>query len=448
MTAGARLIAQVAPGRAKEWVQRRVESVSFVDDRTIHRETTVQFDAGRVELIHLPWISTTAALVPLALLQRHPHRSLTVTDEAGHEQSRLTRGEERCLVADGVVRLLHSLASKELRPFVPAHAFEQETRSVLTSVEFEQDTYSGRREAVRLRAEDLASRSGLIEGYHPFRQTLILLLENYILTVLIELPRRSRRTCKYTYTEELPPLTKTVPRRITRFLVGAAAGPVSFSTPSAGEAENYLLEILPPSDFEIVDTELIVETSGGRLRRVDDLATNSSAHISLDNSAVMATGAAAAAAHLYSSVTGAERTAAVSATVVALTLALTRYHLSTHHWDMAQAFDRSAATTAAILVPGAIATLLVRDAEHRKVAEILFPLRFFLSLAALCSYVCAVAVSANLATSSLHTIWNGATLVATVASLRLWELLALQTWRLSARRQRFRTWCLKRRGLI
>jgi len=423
MTAGARLIAQVAPGRAKEWVQRRVESVSFVDDRTIHRETTVQFDAGRVELVHLPWISTTAALVPLALLQRHPHRSLTVTDEAGQEQSRLTRGEERCLVADGVVRLLHSLASKEPHPFVPAHAFEQETRSVLTSDEFEQDTQSGRREAVRLRAEDLASRSGLIEGYHPFRQTLILLLENYILTVLMR-------------------------RRIFRFLVGAAAAPVSFSMPTAGDAESYHFEILPPSDLQIVDTELIVETSSGRLRRVDDTATSSSAHVYLDNSTVLATGVAAAGSHLYSSVTGAVRTAAISATLIALTLALTHHHLSTHHWDMAQSFDRSAATTAAVLVPGAIATLLVREAEHRKASEILFPLRFFLSLAALCSYVCAVAVSAKLAASSLQTIWTGTTVVATLTSLRLWELLALQTWRLSARRQRFRTWWLKRRGLI
>ena len=89
----------------RRWVERRVEQITFVDDTTIRRRTSVQFIVPDFQR-RAEWEPTDVSLthVPLALSEKAVMVNLDVLDEAGTSLPVLTRRQNAAIAAELLAR--------------------------------------------------------------------------------------------------------------------------------------------------------------------------------------------------------------------------------------------------------------------------------------------------------------------------------------------------------
>jgi hypothetical protein len=204
--------------RPKDWILRRIESVSFDDDRMATRRVVVDF---RVPRARQDWSrhresEVSGQILPLALMQKRRIRVFQLVDEKGRLCPTLTRATRTYV---GCLALV-SLAEEILEGNVVAEVHE-ELESMATSPvsaafpihqEFVQAALLDKR-ALANASQQVKQRAALF-GNESFRVVAYALTWSYLLLVHVPGDADARRTMSFSYEERLidrPRRDATVP---------------------------------------------------------------------------------------------------------------------------------------------------------------------------------------------------------------------------------------------
>ena len=246
---------------SRDWIRRRTEAVTFLDDRTVRRQVTVDF----VTPTYAPTLVVGGQemdMVPVALLQKKSLVHFDLLDETGATLSLLGLRQQQTLTAAALKGLAESLRTS------PRRALDERLIDTLVF---------GDRPLVRCAMQSLTADP---EFAHLRADPLFLMaaerfLDNWMMVLLLPRQKSTRRILKYSFDEPLdlryvagargfcteddglePQAYRLQPARKglrtsvwpNRLLAGLGLQPVRIRFPifSAESAQSYHLEVTAP----------------------------------------------------------------------------------------------------------------------------------------------------------------------------------------------------------
>lgn len=324
-----------------EWVRRRVEQITFVDEGTVRRRVSVDFELPQwYATRHLPtWFA------PLALLMKKPLVNFDLRDEN-----------------EAVLPLLGSDGSQSvvIAALITYAASVLQERGLSLGVDVKQDLEAVAKcdlteaeQAVSRLFEDRRSRDERRSlRRHPSMRGLAEdMAVNFPLLVGIDRPTK-RRVVKFSYLEELP----QPPRNLKRTL-GWTSSTFVFPLGGIGMTRSYHCELGAPAELEIQEAELI-SFSGRRKKKTSHKTRESCGEwVHLRASTTSPQSRGALISHLRAPPAGMPATSAFLA--VGISLLLTGG--AVFHQRIADSAD--AASAILLTLPAAIAAYLGRPAH-------------------------------------------------------------------------------------
>jgi hypothetical protein len=230
------------------WVHRRVETITYIDDRRVRRHVSV-------DLTIPAWAYSQdfsgPLLIPIALLRKGPLKDFGVVDESGRVLPVLNRNQAQDLAG----LLLRSAAEVALRRR-SGEKLDQEIAEALWSIVGDED--SSRAEG----ALDALSRPAGKPSDHQrdfiFEEERVWVIGNnlasnfFLFVVLDDGEVGQRRVLKFEYEQDLRPL----PWRDIRSWFG---GHFAVEVPNASLCDSYHVEIAAPEDLFIHTGQLQAE---------------------------------------------------------------------------------------------------------------------------------------------------------------------------------------------
>jgi hypothetical protein len=376
----------------RKWVERRVETVTFISEAWQRRHTSVHFDVppfadtpGGPAGVALVW-------VPIAMLKKEVLRQLDVRDEEGAALPVLSARQERLLARE----LLGQQAKSALN-MNQTDSLDPTLADWLDSVTAAEGTVSfdsARTAHVPDAAELL--RDGPMRGY------LEDLAHNFMLLARLDAKPATTRIVKFTYNSRLD--LEETSRRSLRTGIGLFDYGERFSTPAIFDCRSYHVEIACPEELTIAEARLhdVTESSYGRTDRVP-----------LDEDYLVDR------AHLYTSgphspdvqygyvVVGFRLKAQVVDPVFVLTAAIAGVIVGgiAVHFLWPTAVRTETAAVVVVAIPSFFATL-VAPGNHPIVKRMFFGLRVVAFLAGACSFLAAASLAINPSTHSLVVVWS------------------------------------------
>ncbi len=385
----------------KDWVHRRVETVSFLDASSIRRKVSVDFDVPGVEARP----AQGPALVPLALLEKRPLVNLDVRDESGASCPVLNAEENGFVTWSLLTRVAYQAVFSQLegRP-LPGHILD-DLRVLAGAPAGEaaaklEEIGCGLDPELRKRLE-----LPLFKEYAESLATRFLLI-----TELAD-DQRKRRVLKFSYTTQLEKAKK---RRRERGLgmLGWTATQFDVGGHIVGEGQSYHVEFEGPPGLDVERAELFC---------ADPLDT-------LDEGRLHSAQVVGSRAHMYASDEdlGVEGISSVwlrpprpgllrSSLVTAFVI------VSVFFWFDDRIIDQGnrLAIPLLLIAPGLVASFIIRPGEHGLVTDLLAGVRAAIGLAALAAYAGAIAVAGGVSDSSLMKSWRILGIVAVVCFISL-----------------------------
>jgi hypothetical protein len=426
-----------------EWVHRRVETITYVDDAVVRRQLTIDFSLPR-------WLQTCLRtpsddpvyFVPVTLLQRRSGRmKFDVRDEAGNALPLMSRRENARVTGAALVelarrvvrsehgppdeQLLGALAHIATRPYRRALPY---VRSVLNPNSL--DWYD------RL-PESAAAQRHTLRNHETFPDYLCLFAKHSVVVVPMIIKPGTRHIVKLSFEEELVPTgddtsddDREGTRRSIRDRVATRIGwSPTFTIPRlplVGLAQSYHVQIMPPPNVELTEVGLSAErprdsiraavfrnAPAGRARPVYrrfHRGFRSRGHLYVEDSPQLATGVAWAG--LRAERRGLLMGAAIAGALVAAVLGF--FALATD--EIAR--QPSSASSLLLLAPVLITAYLLRPGEHAMARQLLVWPRFFLMGSAALSFVAAAAVIALLPANADRPLEPGRTAASGLSSPR------------------------------
>ena len=225
-----------------KWVHRRVETVSFRDDRWATRRVSVDFTVPSDD--GLAFGAQVPMLVPLTFLrQRLVLRNFDCRDGAGNALPVLTRAENSRVHRDMLLEAAWLALGRLDQTVVEAVTAQARRRPAA---------------APRL-SPDVAGLSEALGGNEQFRFVNDLLRDQFLLLAWVDARPGDRRVAKFCYDEELP--LGAGRRRDVGALMGWRSETVEFPARAAAFGQSYHFAVNPPPEV-IIDRTDLVETVG------------------------------------------------------------------------------------------------------------------------------------------------------------------------------------------
>jgi hypothetical protein len=343
------------------WTHRRVERVVFLDDRTVRRRVSVDFEVP-AELEGVP--------VPLALLRKRPLVEFDLRDEGGRALPMLTRRQNGGLAAEVLLAAAEGVGGA-LAPELAGDLRRLATAAVEEAEGVLEDLRRGSRgEAGAALLDDPAFESLAFELARGF-------------LLLVDVPAGGgRRILKFGYAEPLAWRT-TLPQRMS----WRAAG-VEIDVPAVARAGSYHLEVQAPEGLEIAWASLLAFGGGGGFEEhVVEEEGLARVHLYLSDVPYGADGVAGV--WLRTPARGFLRQAwlsgaATTASLLLLTLLAPRL----------TAANAGAAGGILLAAPGFLSLFVARPGEHRMLSRLLLGVRAVLLTQAAASYLGALVLVA------------------------------------------------------
>ncbi len=414
-----------------EWVHRRVESITFLDENRIRRRVSVDFTLPELprELLRTSRVrGQAAAYVPLTLLRKRTVVNFDLHDEDGRSLPLLSRRQNNAVGAT----MLCLLAEATLGRSLPED-LEQDLRGIAMHAP------DAAGEAFRslgnppsgCRSSD--ERARLVE--EPRMMTLAQDLTNsFLLLVPIAADPEARRVIKFSY-EERP--GAEIDRSLWRSLpetMNWSDVPLLLPASSLGAAGSYHVEIEVPDELEIASV------SGIDLRRALPLPSESTQSASQDYRGLRRV-------HLhYSGLprftwglielrVGVARSGLLAAAL--LSAVLTALLLSVASLRLEELREQAEVSSALLLaIPGVLSSYLLRPGEHPLVSKLFGGVRVVVFLSALCALMAAGALALKASATALGLMWGVLVPLAwtCVAALALSLLLPLDRYHVRSHR--------------
>lgn len=249
-----------------EWIHRRVEQVDFVDDRSVRRRVSVDFELP-MNLSQTLIGGQPHCLVPLAILRKEPLVGFDLHDEAGGSIPLLTR-EQNSFASWSLMVAIGEAAARNGGHTLPLPLdVLADLRTLVTEVgdqplkALRSFTKPGRRETKPLRRALMRDE--------VFRNYVEALAENFLLFVLVPHELSIRRVIKFSYVEPLPwphlefrPWNRRRLAWLLRTRLGLSGVPLDFEVPAINQAGSYHFEIEAPRGLVVESIELADDETG------------------------------------------------------------------------------------------------------------------------------------------------------------------------------------------
>jgi hypothetical protein len=242
-----------------KWVNRRVETKTFVDDVRVSHHTSLDFTIPPVDL---PRSDTNAdvCLVPLLFLRKATLRTFDLRDEEGKAQPALTR-DQNARIAPQCLTALYVLACERATPrLVPdqdvAGRLEQVVRLDPPASLNVLDQLTGETDGVA------PEQTAAIRNYAPLMALLVDFATGFLLLTQLAAKPRDRRVIKLTYVQTLRPTSRTpglFPRSMLALgqWIGWLDHGFTLTASGIGAAQSYHFEMGMPSDIIVRSARLV-----------------------------------------------------------------------------------------------------------------------------------------------------------------------------------------------
>jgi hypothetical protein len=441
-----------------DWVHRRVESVTLLDDVTIRRDVSIDFTVPNNtdkfgETNELPW-------VPLTFLEKDLLRNFDLRDSAGTPVPMLTRAENSAYASNALVASARAVLNSLGLAKVPS-SVRQELIDLVGADAAEAEAVVARWRAGANVADEMDGEawSALLasEGFLALASTLA---TNFVMFAVTPAQPGHRQILKFSYEEryddprpldvgallavgldrsrdslrrvwegavrwppqemEPPPRRSPNPdleawKERASATFGWRVKTVVLSMPAANLTSSFHVEVPAPPDMEIDSAQLRFSPRDGEGEPGD-------------GSADSADGILIQRAHLYASQvpTDLEGEAVVhlrarrqgflrsSVSIGWLTVILlwTGYAFFD---DLTRSTNSQTAAALLLIVTTLLNSALIRPGEHRLVARVLLGVRLLLALGIFCTFI-AVGVLAGVGGEDRATVWLAASILDTLVA--------------------------------
>jgi hypothetical protein len=373
----------------EQWIFRRVESVSFVDDSTIRRRVSVDFAPPRDVIPALQMGSETVNVVPLALLKKEPLRNFDLWDESGKRLSLLTASQNAELSGAALLQYAEFVLATTPPPLVA-----NDLRDIAGP---DQDISNAAVERMRAASDSASGVRKQLVQHGAFKGLMEDLLDNFLLLVPVD-TGPSRRVIKFAYDEpfELFPDRTAWDRWVQSLSWSDTA--IAFQVPAITNTASYHFELKPPLGLDAETT--LVQFAGDE---IIELASEGRGHpeTHLHVSGVETGRQNEVLVLLRAQYQGWLRIAAASVVFTAFVLGLGR-------WRLGAVIDSNIAGSAASLlvaIPGVLTAVLARPGEHALAARLLFAIRVAVLASSVCAYAAAASLLVGLSRETLFNTW-------------------------------------------
>jgi hypothetical protein len=415
--------------RPASWIHRRVETIQFVDERTVRRHVSVDFSLPFRRLVpfefspHMemtprtleapaPGATSTASsprerahpvyVVPIATLNKSVLTAFDLRNEAGEALPLLTRTENSRVAGAALTAVAETYLDRYNRTLgdvlradlhTVAGGEPSEARAALDRV---LRAVGPEREARELLARD-----------DRFNFLMRLLATGFLVLVRLD-DRMSRRVIKFSYEEPFPR-----PRELMRTIfdhLNWTPTILSWDAPGAAYGASYHLEVELPSDLEVMSCVLHTGDGRGDYRLINGTAARR-AHVYVSQLARDATAQARVSTRARRP--GIVRAAPAVAALNALMMTGGGFRLKE------LSADSGGAAALLVLGPALLAAYVARPGEHGLVTELLLTVRRILFLSAAMAVAAASALVVQFQGRTLIGTWWTLTGVAWAAAILL-----------------------------
>jgi hypothetical protein len=362
----------------RSWINRRVERIEYLDDRSVRRRISIDFTVPEDD-----WLHDGPLHLPVGLFVKEPLTNFSFTDERGEPLPMLT-AEQNGAITTTVLRELARVPNEQLVDFIVdeyierlvfAHAADAKTRDDALFKIFQPGTHVG----------------ATLYGFLPFRVLAYDMAENFIVYVRVGPEEKgTRRIIKLSFDRGEIAARPRKPLERLGFVPVTDA----FEIPAAGLAASYHVEIEPPADMRVAAAMFFGLRDGEIVWRRTADALTPTAHLNLtylDRGvgrvliAVRAESAVLIGAALYSFLNA-----------VALAFVLSRLG------EFADQRSFDAVVAVLLAVPGAALAYIVRPGEHPIVSTFLRAIRLLALVAAITSFTAAMVLFAGYKEGQLY----------------------------------------------
>lgn len=400
----------------RSWIHRRVETVRFVDERTVRRSVSVDFSLPVRRLLpfelsphtevtrrepapaaaHPPSARQSSQhershpvyVVPIATLTKSVLTGFDLRNEAGEVLPLLTRSENSRIAGAALSELAETYLSAYSRTVTDPLRADLRT---VAGGDID-DAHAALQRVLSPSGADREARE-LLARSDRFNYWMRLLADSFLVLVRLD-DRMSRRVIKFSYEEPFPRV-----KELTRFRFGSLGWePVvlPWDTPGAAYGPSYHFELELPPDLEVLACQMHVGDGRGTVQLVEGSAGRR-AHVYVSNLARDATAQVRVATRARRP--GILRAAPAVAILNALMLTGGAFRLTE------LLADSGGAATLLVLVPALLAAYVARPGEHGLVTELLLGVRRALFLSGALSTAAAAALLVQLRGDVLEATW-------------------------------------------
>lgn len=381
------------------WVNRRVETIEFIDVARLRRHISIDFTIPQRNRIPVT-LQTGQALtfVPLSLLNKRTLRNFSVRTETGRALPVLTK-EQNSLIG---ATLLRSIGRSVIKGNLDPH-IERDIDDVVGGNKAEWTRGYGNLSTPRglgshaQRKQLWASRS--------FRTLATDFAQQFVLYVPLAVVPGDRRVLKVEYEEDFHPRKLTLAERF-----GLRRVYFNFLAPSLGAAASYHAEVPSPDELVISSAYLYEIKPDGTKELLDKDFVTHRAHVRASDMPRGSTALLSVGFRLRRA--GLPVESAVLAGATALILA---GGWLLHRQDIT--VKRDVASLLIVALPGLYATYLVRPGEHRLVKRLVSGLKIVVLLLAALSFAAAASLAIDISDARRYQFWGFGALVAAAAGV-------------------------------
>ena len=396
-TIGRQLVLMVVA--SNRWVLRRTDVLDFLDYAETRLTSTLEIDLAAAPRVPKgsPNVWRGGQLVPLLVYDRQSHLHAEVFAGGDEKLPRLTRAEERRLVANGITALIAARCD------------------VVTSIDV---LHSKVVAAVKVPSSksmgaELAAIRECLNNDLPEHIRKVLVLFHRFHLVLTLVPEHAQRM--------VVTVVRVVQHELQR-VVSWQRHALSVTLPVSGlnESRSYHVLAVAPLDLLFDTPRCAIKGLDGGQRRTVAVAERGGGrtlHVYVnERTSVTDPTLQVRLRHVR---TGEPRFALLSAILSLLVLAVGTLYICAH--DPAQIPGESDAAVALLLVvPGLIGSILAVPANHSMTSQLRWQVRLWVGISAVPVFVAAVAVALGWRDDGLILVWGLGMIAAAVATFMLW----------------------------
>lgn len=365
----------------QRWVNRRVESVEWINAEQTLRKVSVDFDLP----LYAPSGNRKEWLVPLAVLRKSPLQRFNLHDESGTVLPVLTRHQNSFVAWSVLVALAEEVADDESEP-IPIDADLSAHLKAVADASADRAPVELSRLWKRGAAESRHFRR-ILKADSAFRDTAETLARNFLLLVPVVHAKGARRIIKFSYVQDVG-----LPARNLTMQTGFEDIPYAVEVPAVDEGASYHISFKVPAGVRISQARLI-DSRGNEI--ADHIALADHAHLYPTD---VPTGEHADAEILVRPVgPGLIRTSAVFAGLNAALL--TCLFLRIRHVPL------GTGTSVLLTVPGLVSLLILRPDEHPMASRLLLGFRAVVAFAGSLPFLMAVCLATKISLPLRYTLW-------------------------------------------